>query len=512
MENIKCTNTQLECIIDEIVSQNRNILLQGMAGVGKTWLLRRIAKILRYEYNLKVFITATTGCASVALSEISSGLSVTTLHRFAGVGTAELDVKGLVAKIRSKNHLVKRWLKCQVLIIDEVSMLGEQFFQKLDAIAKIIRNDNRPFANIGLIFSGDFLQLPPVKDNWIFIGEAFKALNCRPFILEKPYRYNDIEFFEMLSRIREGLPSPDDIKVLKARVKANEKMQELLQKLSSEKAGEVIKPTMCYSKRADVDTFNQRELEKLEGELVEFVAVDSFFSKKNEANKDDYARLLDETIPRTLYFKVGSQVMLKQNLDVDAGLVNGSRGVVSEIIPDEAMIVKFLTGSKIRVELGRWSIEDKRGGITRTQIPFVLAWASTIHRLQGANMDFVIVDLGYSVFCPGQAFVALSRCKNAQGLFISEFIPSSIQANKEALEYTKFLKKKALEEDILFKQRKDYIEESNKPKETSQELLKRLEIFDKKTWKAWLLKNHPDKGGDSDLCSAVIDAGRNQKW
>lgn len=513
MENVKSSNTYVDNIIEEILS-GRNVLLCSPGGTGKSHTLRRVAKALRYDHNLKVFLTATTGTAACCLADIATGLSVTTLHRFAGVGTAELDVKALILKIRSKNQLVKRWTRCQVLIIDEVSMLGEQLFQKLDAIAKIIRNNTNPFGGICLLCSGDFLQLPPVKDNWIFLGEAWKALNFRPYIFDKPYRYDDLEFFEMLLRIREGRPSPEDIKVLKARVKANEKMQELLQKLSAEKAGEVIKPTMCYSKRADVDIFNQRELEKLEGKLVEFVAIDSFFGKKDGVDRNDYSRMLDETIPRNLYFKVGAQVMLKQNLDVDAGLVNGSRGVVSEIIPDEAMIVKFLTGSKIRVELGKWSIEDKHGDMVRNQIPFVLAWASTIHRLQGANMDFVIADLGTSIFLEGQAYIALSRCKNAQGLFISEFFPSCIKANKDALAYVKLLKKKALEEDILFKQRKDYIEDrdNGKPKETSQELLKRLEIFDKKTWKSWLMKNHPDKGGDGDLCGKVIDSGREMGW
>jgi ATP-dependent DNA helicase PIF1 len=447
MENIE-NCSQYDKILDTVLS-GRHILLHGPGGVGKSYTLRYLAKTLRSEFGKNVYITATTGVAAVNLSDMSRGLSVTTLHRFAGVGTAELDVNGLVSKIKSKHQSLKRWKKCQILIIDETSMLGGGLFQKLDSTGKIIRGNLEPFGGIQLILSGDFLQLPPVKDNFLFLSQAYQDLNIRPFILEKAYRYDNLDFFELLSRVRMGVPSQEDIKILRARGRAHLKMQDLLLTLTNEKAGEVIKPTMSYSKRADVDFFNHRELEKLEGDLITFNCVDTFTNKKGSANQEEYFRLLDDAIPRSIQFKVGAQVMLKQNLDVDNCLVNGSRGVVSEIIKDEALIVKFLNGTKLRVDLGQWEIEDKYAKAKRVQIPFVLAWASTIHKLQSTTLDFVIADLGPSIFSPGQAYVALSRCRNIEGLFISEFIPSCIQADKEALKYVNTLKGKVEKEDFI---------------------------------------------------------------
>lgn len=375
----------------------RNIILHGPGGVGKSYSLRYIAKDLT-ERNIKVFITALTGVAALNLAGDGKviGIPVSTLHSFAGVGTAQLDAESLIARVKTKRKAVKRWMKCQVLIIDEVSMLGGSLFNKLDKIAKAIRKNSKPFGGMQLIFSGDMLQLPPVKDTWVFNTEEWELLNLRPFILEVPYRYNNLDFFHMLLRIRIGEQTEEDNKVIRGRVRANKKMQEILSSLSTEKAGEIIRPTMFFSKRIDVDTFNAIELEKLSGEKVEFIAFDRFEIKKGFPNREEYIKMLDDSIPRSVCFKVGAQVMLKKNIDVTGGLVNGSRGVVSEIIKDEALIVKFLSGIKLRVELDTSEVEDKYAIAKRTQIPFILAWGTTIHKcVSGDTMIFTNKGIQY---------------------------------------------------------------------------------------------------------------------
>jgi ATP-dependent DNA helicase PIF1 len=418
---------------------NRNIILHGPGGVGKSFTIRQIAKELN-NIGKKVHVTATTGVAAVNLSD--SELSVTTLHSFAGVGTALLDVDSLI-KIITKKGKSKKWKNIEVLIIDEISMMGGTLFTKLDLIAKTIRKNNRPFGGIQLIVSGDFLQLPPVKDNWVFFTEEWKNLNFKPFILEIPFRYNNIEFFQILLRIRKGIPTQKDYKILRIRTRANLKLQTLLDQSNYQNCGEIIKPTMFYSKRCDVEEFNKKELGKLMGKSVEFTAVNSFITKKGSPKFEDYMKLLDDNVPQIVSFKVGAQVMLRINLDTEEGLVNGSRGVVCEIKPDMGIIVKFLNGKKVNIQLYPYIFEDKYALITRIQIPLVLAYAMTIHRAQGSTLDYAVVDLGSSIFTEGQAYVAISRCRDIRGLFISSFTPNSIMANKEAILYCKELEDKS---------------------------------------------------------------------
>jgi ATP-dependent DNA helicase PIF1 len=170
--------------------------------------------------------------------------------------------------------------------------------------------------------------------------------------------------------------------------------------------------------------------------------------------------MLDDILPKSVAFKVGAQVMLKVNLNVKKGLVNGSRGVILQM-EREFVFVRFINGQRIRVPLHTCVIEDKDGKASRTQIPFILAHSLTIHKVQGATLDFVICDLGPSVFAEGQAYVALSRARNIKGLFISEFFPPCIKVNKQALKYSKELKKKAIEYDSCEHARKEVPEDED---------------------------------------------------
>lgn len=421
----------------ESVISGKNILLSGAGGCGKSWSIRRLVTDL-IELGKNVFVTATTGVAAVNLSS-GSDIKVSTVHKFAGVGQATLDVKPLISKVK-KSLAAKNWIECDILVIDEVSMLGGSFFQKLDTIAKTLRNNNLPFGGIQLIMSGDFMQLSPVKDIWVFLTDEWDKLELVPFILETPYRYDDMKFFEMLLRIRMGELTIQDSEILQARVKANRKMHELLAELTTQhNVGEIIRPTMFYSKKCDVELFNKQELDKLPGELISFKAKDEFIRLKT-LTIEDYTKILDDDMPSSVSFKVGAQVMLRINLDVDQGLVNGSRGVVSLIVPGEALVVKFLNGKKVRVDLHARKYEDKNATVVRIQIPFVLAYAVSIHKAQGCTCDYAIIDIGDSIFSDGQAYVALSRCRNIEGLFISKFAPSKIKANFEAVEYDRKIK------------------------------------------------------------------------
>ena len=136
----------------DMVRTGENVFFTGSAGTGKTYLLQRIIKTLPPETT---FITASTGAAACHIGGI-------TLHSFAGIGRGEGTLKHCV-DMASRDHKAANWKKCKCLIIDEISMVDGDFFDKLEAIARTLRNCKKPFGGIQLVVCGDFLQLPPVS-------------------------------------------------------------------------------------------------------------------------------------------------------------------------------------------------------------------------------------------------------------------------------------------------------------------------------------------------------------
>nr|QBK86258.1 MAG: RecD helicase /ATP-dependent exoDNAse [Marseillevirus LCMAC102] len=431
----------MEHSIFTALDNHENIILHGPGGTGKTTVLKKIASHAQ-DNNKIVCCTATTGVAAINLNVPEKKIAASTLHRWAGVGLAQGVVDKLYTKVYHDELARKRWLKTDVLIVDEISMLGADLIEKLDFIGRKIRNNQEvSFGGLQLVFSGDFLQLPPVKDKWAFQSFAWKEIIFVPFIFTEPKRYDNQDYFQLLLRIREGKHTIEDLKKLRNRVRSYEKLFSIL---DDTKTLDVIRPTILHSLRVDVDSHNEKELAKLPDKTHEFIADDTFSASNNNVKSDYYIRLLDEAIPKAIALKVGAQVMLKCNLDVKGGLVNGSRGVILKIMtePEECVYVRFINGQEIRIAKHLWTIEDKDAVATRSQLPFILAYALTIHKCQGATLDYAICNLGPSVFADGQAYVALSRVRDIKGLFISEFYPDSIKTNQTALKYVLGLEKK----------------------------------------------------------------------
>jgi ATP-dependent DNA helicase PIF1 len=129
-----------------------------------------------------------------------------------------------------------------------------------------------------------------------------------------------------------------------------------------------------------------------------------------------------------LVLAIGAQVMLLTNLDHEAGLVNGSRGVVVGFEPNGGPLVQFKSGAAISISPTTWECEDLEG-VSRKQIPLKLAYAITIHKAQGATLDCALIDIGTSTFEYGQAYVALSRVKNLQSLYIWDLEPMAFKTH-----------------------------------------------------------------------------------
>lgn len=422
--------------IDDIflsIENGETILLHGPGGVGKTFALRALATHF-VKQGKKVCCSAMTGIAAINLSIPEVFIAGSTLHSWAGVGLGDSPPQKLAARVRHDERARKRWKETDILIIDEISMAGGEFLDKIDFVGRDIRrNQEKPFGGLQIVFSGDFLQLPPVKDKFVFESLVWQKTQIVPFILEEPKRYNDLNWFQMLLRFRKGKHTKEDFQFLKTRVTA---YQDYVKKISKDIS--VVKPTMLHSKKIDVEYQNDLELSKLPGPQREFIADDNFVKFNDHAKYDHYIKPLDDAIPKSICLKVGAQVMLKANLDIENGLANGSRGVILEVMPDSVK-VKWYKGDISIVTVHVWMQEDKDGKATRTQIPLILAWSLTIHKVQGSTLDYAVCDIGPSIFCPGQAYVALSRVRSSDGLFLADFYPASIRADIKALEYVESL-------------------------------------------------------------------------
>lgn len=372
-------------IAQEIIScinNRQNVLLYGPGGTGKSYMVKEVVYALEHKFNF--FCTATTGIAAINLG-MSSGLPTSTIHSFSGIGLGQGTASELFHKVAQDDRARKRWLACDVLVVDEISMLGQDLIYKLDYIGRNIRRlKHVPFGGITLLLVGDFLQLPPVKDGMLFKYQEWENFKLRPFVLTEPKRYPDLAYFNMLLRFRKGIMTGEDYLTLEKRFLA---YQEFRMKMQEDRS--IIKPTMLYSRKLDVEEENLSALAKLEGKEFVFNATDNFKpndGKESRARYDYYIKLLDDAIPRRIVLKKFAQVMLRFNLDVANGLANGSRGVVTDISPDGyTVFVKFLNGCTVPIMENTWEVKDKDGKATRTQIPLTLAWSSTIHKCVSGN-------------------------------------------------------------------------------------------------------------------------------
>jgi ATP-dependent DNA helicase PIF1 len=199
-------------VLDLVAEDKKSVFFTGSAGTGKSVLLRETIAALRKKYHKepdRIAVTASTGLAACNIGGV-------TLHSFAGIGLGKEDVPTLCKKIRRNQKAKHRWMRTRVLVIDEVSMVDGELFDKLEEIARVLRNNGRPFGGIQLIITGDFFQLPPVPDSNRAARFAFEAATWNTSIeytiaLHHVFRQKDPEFAGMLNEMREGRLSQQSI-------------------------------------------------------------------------------------------------------------------------------------------------------------------------------------------------------------------------------------------------------------------------------------------------------------
>lgn len=477
IEEIKRSNPLYSRISKALFEDERNVMLNGPGGTGKTYLLKKLADEARLR-GLKVGLSATTGSASSSIKGV-------TFHSLMGIGLADKPLKYIIKKIKGK--MIERELKeYDFIFTDEVSMLGASVFQVANEVLKTIRKDDRPFGGIRFVSSNDFLQLKPVNDEFVFENAAWDLFNFRVFNFTIPYRFPDMNHFNMLKNIRYGIVNTVINKILQSRVEAYNhyiktgvfglfdmlnqlkkcvkvtKFPAELDTIVSDYAleNQKIVPTILYCKKVDVNKINLQKLAELPSPQVTFTANDEFKCKnpKLEGTEEEeryrkmYKKTMDDSVPEQVFLKKGAQVMLTKNLNVKEGLVNGSRGVVEEIKQEMGIVtvfVRFMNGMVMTLGKMETEMSNKKFSYKRMQIPLILAWAITIHKAQGCSLDCAIMDLGSSIFEEALPYVALSRVRTLFGILLKAYDARKLRANEKALEYEYLLIQKSKEEDAL---------------------------------------------------------------
>jgi ATP-dependent DNA helicase PIF1 len=182
-----------------------------------------------------------------------------------------------------------------------------------------------------------------------------------------------------------------------------------------------------------VDKVNKEGLDKIEGETRTY----KIFTKgkvSSDSIKNALARMDDSAqYEKELVLKVGAQVMLIANVNQELGLVNGRLGIVTEMNTAWVM-VRFKCGYETKIDTHEWKLEDNEH-ISRCQIPLILAYAITIHKCQGSTLDSAFIDIGSSIFEYGQAYVALSRVKSIDALYLHSYSRKVIKAHPKVVQY-----------------------------------------------------------------------------
>ena len=413
--------TQKEAL--DILKTGRNVFLTGAAGSGKTFVLKEYISYLQ-NLGVDLGITASTGIAA-------TGMGGVTIHSWSGIGIRDSLDKSDLQEIAEKKHIKNKVKKASVLIIDEISMLHHFRLDLIDRVVREIKNSTEPFGGMQVVFCGDFFQLPPIKRMggeevfFAYHSDAWKSLNLKVCYLSEQHRQNDIEYLKVLNDIRGNSVSDKTMEILKTRFDSQSEA-------ASAKGSGEPRPTKLYSHNKNVDTENESELTKISGKVFEY--------KMQERGRKNLVEGLKKSClaPETLRLKEGAKVMFVKN-NFEEGFVNGTLGTVTKCGFEE-IEVKTFSGKIIKVEREGWRIEeDGKSRAEIIQYPLRLAWAITVHKSQGMSLDAAEVNLSAS-FERGMGYVALSRVRSLEGLFLRGLNGMALQVNEEVLEFDNKLK------------------------------------------------------------------------
>lgn len=427
----------------EKFTRGENLFITGPGGTGKTKLIEHFVK--HAEMNKKKCqVCALTGCASLILP-----CKARTIHSWSGIKVLKGNKQDVIRSVLHNKNAMNSWKKINILIVDEVSMMSKKIFDILEELACISRANTHPFGGIQVVFVGDFFQLPPVSNGINdgsdkFCFESSKWFRVFPMSnhveLKTIFRQSDPEYIEILLEIRKGTISEKNIQILQKYIRRT-------------KPEDFIFPIKLFPVKNKVNFINQKMFDKIEDEVFHFECiistdlktyVDTGFPFPLEVmerckylNETQKKSEIEKLTKENISLKKGANVMCTYNLDMDNGICNGSQGVVIDFLKqsDKCIpVVKFYNGIVMNVGV-KMTQSDDFPCIAVGQIPLCLSWAMTIHKIQGSTINSAEIDVGNSIFEYGQIYVALSRIKSLDGLYLLNFNPNKIKANPKVIDF-----------------------------------------------------------------------------
>jgi ATP-dependent exoDNAse (exonuclease V) alpha subunit len=383
----------------DVLQSGENVFVTGGAGSGKSYLIRHFMKSLDSK---AMPILASTGAAAVLLGG-------RTFHSFFGLGIMEGGPQETFHRVKDDAKLLKRLSQVEGVIIDEISMIPASALEIAENLARHARQSSLPWGGMRVIVVGDFAQLPPVtrngqKRDWAFQSSTWEQSGFQIVQLTKNQRTYDPHFLDVLTDVRHGRVSPFVKEYLDLKIREHDEEDET---------------TRLFPRRDQSEFFNQKKLAQIPSEEVKIPSIYLGEDKLVEALKKN------SPIPGELILKVGCRVLFVQN-DPNKRWVNGTKGTVVEITPDK-IIVEKETWRHVTVEKTQFSLQNAEGRTMASVInfPLTLAYATTIHKSQGATLDEIWVDLS-RLWEPGHAYVALSRLRTGDGLKLLGWSPRSV--------------------------------------------------------------------------------------
>ncbi|MDR2083066.1 MAG: AAA family ATPase [Candidatus Ancillula trichonymphae] len=409
----------------KILLESRNAFLTGPAGSGKTHTLNKYV-VEAQAAGKRVGVTASTGIAATHIGG-------QTIHAFSGLGILSELPEDFFDKWAFKKFKAPQIRTIDVLVLDEISMLQCTQFELVDQIFRKVRRKNLPFGGVQVVLCGDFFQLPPISTSaaaaaqFVSSSRSWEELDLAVCYLTEQYRQADDEFVQILENLRSGTLTKLHKSLLDSRIQPVALNDDI---------------THLYTRNINVSGYNRTKLEELETRK---------FSYTMTSRGDKW---IVESLKRNclasekLELKRGALVIALKN-DPEGHFVNGSRGIVVDFEKDKDTGIAFpevelLSGRRVVFAPSSWTIsEQERVVASIGQVPLQLAWAITIHKSQGLTLDSAYIDLTRA-FEMGMGYVALSRLKSLDGLFLRGYNSVALQVSPNAMELDVYLRERSI--------------------------------------------------------------------
>jgi ATP-dependent exoDNAse (exonuclease V) alpha subunit len=423
--DISLSKEQL-ALFEFLENEHDHIFVTGRAGTGKSTLLNHFVT----NTKKNVAVVAPTGVAAY-------NVGGQTIHSFFGMPRGILGVQPLHKHLFGR---VRDALKSlDVLVIDEISMVSADLMDAMDTMLRTARGKNKgPFGGVQVVMFGDPYQLPPIgakphedgysflkenyRSDWFFDAKVWSESKLLRYELNENFRQHDDKFIEILNAIRDGSVTQEMLDTLNQAGNRYPENQDAIR---------------LSGINAKVNNYNSSRLANTPG-------ITKFFEANVPVGKlSDFGA--NPPADTTLELKVGAQVMFIKNDDQNQAKdgayarrwVNGTIGHITEIVAHnhvkvevdtEVFDVHLSTWEKIKYQLDEVFDENtqriKEVLVPETvaefhQLPLRLAWSVTVHKSQGMTYDEVVIELGGNAFSAGQTYVALSRVRSLEGLYLT---------------------------------------------------------------------------------------------